>query len=64
MGVIRFQASDKNLKEAVKKRAALACFLLGFLYESGRGVVQDYKKAKECYQKAIKTGNEEVKNLA
>ncbi|WP_141557000.1 SEL1-like repeat protein [Helicobacter suis] len=42
----------------------MACFLLGFLYESGRGVVQDYKKAKECYQKAIKTGNEEVKNLA
>jgi TPR repeat protein len=30
---------------------------LGWLYQNGRGVVKDYAKAREWYQKAAEAGN-------
>jgi TPR repeat protein len=32
-------------------------FNLGLLYENGQGVVQDYAKAREWYQKAADKGH-------
>ena len=32
-------------------------FYVGYLYDNGRGVLQDYKKAMEWYQKAALQGS-------
>jgi TPR repeat protein len=34
---------------------------LGWLYEKGKGVTQDYSKAREWYQKAADAGNADAK---
>ena len=36
----------------------VSMYLLGWLYDNGYGVEQDYGKAREWYQKAVDKGNE------
>ena len=42
---------------AAEQGNATAQFDLGYFYDNGLGVEQDYKKAKECYEKAAEQGN-------
>jgi TPR repeat protein len=40
-----------------EKGNAIAQFILGFMYENGEGVSQDYKKAEKWYHKAAEQGD-------
>ena len=40
-----------------QKGNAIAQFILGFMYENGEGVPQDYKKAEKWYHKAAEQGD-------
>ena len=44
------------LQKACDDGNAISCFNLGLLYDEGRGVRQDYKKASELYSKACDMG--------
>ena len=48
---------DPKLRERAVAANAKAMTNLGWLYENGRGVAQDYGKACEWYQKAADAGN-------
>lgn len=47
----------KRLEELVKQGDADAMTRLGYMYQTGKGVLQDYEKAKELYEKAANLGN-------
>ena len=60
-------SSDAGLQFWLKKAEqgdADAQFNLGYLYESGRGVSQDYNEAAKWYRKAAEQGHEKaIRNL-
>ena len=45
-----FDKAAKQWQKACDDNVALACHNLGFLYEDGEGVKQDYHKAAELYK--------------
>ena len=47
----------KRLEELVKQGDADAMVRLGFMYDSGKGVPQNFEKAKELYEQAANLGN-------
>ena len=47
----------KRLEELVKQGDADAMTRLGFMYDSGQGVPQNFEKAKELYEQAANLGN-------
>ena len=47
----------KRLEELVKQGDASAMTRLGFMYDSGQGVSQNFEKAKELYEQAANLGN-------
>jgi len=60
------QEAQKFLNKAIKlaesgckdkEQDPIDCFLLGVLYENGRGVAKDEKKALSLYEKACNAGN-------
>ncbi|WAW09912.1 hypothetical protein NB640_11930 [Oxalobacter vibrioformis] len=48
----------KSIKNGMPEPAA--AYWLGFMYETGRGVEKDQKKALEMYRIAAKAGNKEA----
>jgi hypothetical protein len=52
-----FQAADWSLRPLALQGNAVAQFDLGFLYETGRGVPQNYFEAIKWYQLAAEQGN-------
>ena len=53
---VAFSATFEEIKLAAEQGDAKAQVTLGFLYEKGRGVRQDYHKAREWYEKAAVQG--------
>ena len=55
---ILFAAGEdiEALQKACDDGNAISCGSLGFLYDNGQGVRQDYKKASELYSKACDMG--------
>ena len=49
--------TPKEAKKACDEGNARGCTNLGFMYEKGRGVKQDYFKAKELFGKACDGGD-------
>ena len=52
------------MKKAVAKDHSAAMTNLGWLYENGKGVAQDYFKAAALYKKAAEKGQPEGSALA
>src|SRR6202030_642632 len=50
-----------NAEKAAAGGNASAMYSLGVLYQIGRGVAQDYAKARDWYQKAADAGNTDAK---
>ena len=48
--------SPKMYESACKNGSANSCYELGFIYNAGKGVTKDYKKAHEYYQIACDAG--------
>jgi TPR repeat protein len=48
--------------QAANKANSEAMFYLGYLYDQGQGVAQDYERARDWYQKAVAAGNVEAMN--
>ncbi|RVZ67215.1 sel1 repeat family protein, partial [Helicobacter pylori] len=48
-----YERAASFYKSAIKNGEPLAYVLLGIMYENGRGVPKDYKKAVEYFQKAV-----------
>ena len=46
----------ENLQNECTKKREMACVTLGNLYENGKGVEQDYKKANELYMASCNSG--------
>ena len=57
---VAFSATFEEIKLAAEQGDAKAQVTLGFLYEKGRGVRQDYHKAREWYEKAAVQGHPEA----
>lgn len=53
-----YQMAAQQFKKACDGENASGCYNLGFLYENGQGVKQNYFKAKEFYGKACDGGVE------
>lgn len=51
------EVSIEQLQQEAEGGNVIAQFLLGFKYEQGNGVKQDYQKAKEWYEKSAEQGN-------
>ena len=47
----------KRLEELIKQGDASAMIKLGYMYDCGEGVPQDFAKAKKLYEQAISLGN-------
>jgi TPR repeat protein len=66
IGIERPSADDAQAVSWFQKAAeagdAHGMANLGFMYTNGRGVAQDYQKAREWYQKAADAGNTWAKN--
>ena len=52
----------KRLEELVKQGDASAMNELGYYYQHGKGVLQDYVKAKELFEKSANSGNSSAMN--
>ena len=55
-----FKMLYENLKNQVDKGDANAQFKLGYMYDKGQGIKQDYQKAFELYTKSAKQGNDKA----
>lgn len=51
-----YGSSVDELEQKCNANNAKSCIELGSLYENGKGVKQDYLKAKELYEKACDSG--------
>ena len=49
--------ANSELERQCNNGNARSCNNLGYLYEYGNGIRQDYKKAREFYNKACEMGN-------
>lgn len=49
--------NDANMRERTEQGDAVAQFNLGICYANGRGVPQDYKQARLCYERAAGLGH-------
>src|SRR5665647_2078609 len=52
-----YEAAYQLSKPQAEKGDAVAQFILGFLYDEGKGVPQDYAEAAKWYRRAAKQGN-------
>ena len=55
---VAFSATFEEIKMAAEQGDALAQTCLGSTYEQGLGVRQDYRKAREWYEKAAAQGDD------
>jgi TPR repeat protein len=53
--------AQKAIKSDMKMAISMAGYLLGNMYLTGEGILQDYKKAEEMFKKAIQAGDKESK---
>lgn len=53
---INYKNSVSNGEKGCELKDSASCNILGVAYEDGKGVKQDYKKAKEYYGKACDLG--------
>ena len=52
-----YKTAYQLIKPQAEKGDAVAQFILGFMYDEGKGVPQDYAEAAKWYRKAAKQGN-------
>ncbi len=52
-----FANDIEEISKQCNAKEGMACSYLGFLYNEGKGVKQDYFKAKELYEKACNLNN-------
>ena len=52
-----YKTAYQLIKPEAEKGDAVAQFILGFLYDEGKGVPQDFAEAAKWYRRAAKQGN-------
>ena len=57
-----YKTAYQLIKPQAEKGDAVAQFFLGYLYDEGKGVPQDYDEAVKWYRKAAKQGNKEARH--
>jgi len=52
-----YKTAYQLIKPEAEKGGAVAQFILGFMYDEGQGIPQDYAEAAKWYRRAAKQGN-------
>ena len=57
-----YKTAFQLIKPEAEKGDAVAQFILGYMYDEGRGVPKDYDEAVKWYSRAAKQGNKEARH--
>jgi TPR repeat protein len=57
-----YKTAFQLIKPEAEKGDAVAQFILGYMYDEGKGVPKDYDEAVKWYSRAAKQGNKEARH--